>query len=193
MSDAYVRFEREDLNGIVAVGSYLSDVEKRFGIRPEKECDPANGTHYCEVTLVEGADHLSPLSDAETEHFAKNGRRTDGRLACEAKITKPGDIVIMTDEKRKEAPKKDKFQEEFEALPLEQKITKLFKMEIVTLGETFNYVANSVAEFGTKIEKEVRKATGKAGDNCASEPAAAKGKTAKPKSPPKPPPHPPVG
>jgi len=95
----------------------------------------------------------------------------------------------MTDKKREEpkkAPKKDKFQEEFEALPLEEKITNLFKMEVVTLGETLTYVANSVAEFGSRVEKEVRKATSSA--TCAPEPEKAKGK-----NPPRSAPHPPVG
>lgn len=195
MSDAYIRFEREGLDGIVAVGSRLSDVLKRLGIRQEKECDPPGGIHFCGVIISTGADLLSDLTVEEAEHFAVNGRRTNERLACGARIKKSGEIVIMTDEKqeeqKKKAAKKDKFQEEFEGLPLEQKFAELFKMEIATLGETFTYVANSVAKFGTKLESEVRKATSSTKEACASEPV--KAKAAKPKSTPKPPPHPPVG
>lgn len=195
MSDVYIKFVREDLDGTVAVGSYLSDVCKRFGVRFEDECDRANGMHVCEVTITEGSQHLSELTDTELEHFGENGRRTNERLACEARIIKPGEVSIMTDEKKEtpknEASKKDKFQEEFEALPLEKKIASLFRMEAVTLGETFAYVVNSpmkvvekvgdvIAEFGMKLENEARKAARPKEHN--SEPKTAKGSAAKPKT-----------
>lgn len=80
----------------------------------------------------------------------------------------------MTNGKResakKEAPKKDKFQEEFKGLPLEEKIKTLLRMEAVTLQETFSYGLNEsmkaadrlgevLADFGKKVEAEFKKAT----------------------------------
>jgi len=186
MSDVYIHFIREDLQGTVAVGSYLSDVLKRFGIRCADECDRASDTHECEISISAGEELLSPLTGAETEHFGESGRRANRRLACEAKILKPGELAIMTDEKQEipksDAPKKDKFQEEFEALPLEKKIASLLRMEAVTLGETVAYVVNSpmkvvekvgdvIAEFGMKLEREAKKASRP--KEAASEPAAA--------------------
>ena len=174
MSDVFIHFMREDLQGTVAVGSYLSDVFKRFGVPYYTGCDRPNDLHDCEVTITSGAELLSPLTSVETEHFGKSGRRTDRRLACEARIVKPGEIVIMTDQKQEtpkaEETKKEKFQEEFEALPLEKKIANLLRMEAVTLGETVAYVVNSpmkvvekvgdvIAEFGMKLEREAKKAS----------------------------------
>jgi ferredoxin len=174
MSEVFIHFVRENLQGTVATGSYLSDVFKRFGVRYDLNCDRPNDLHGCEVTITSGEELLSPFTSVETEHFGKNGRRTDRRLACEARIVKPGEIVIMTDEKQ-EAPKaeepiKEKFQEEFEAMPLEKKIAHLLRMEAVTLGETVAYVVNSpmkvvekvgdvIAEFGMKLEREAKKAS----------------------------------
>ena len=194
MADAEIVFENEGLRGIVAVGSYLSDTARRFGIRFDPECDHAAGDHNCAVIVSSGVDHLSPLTSTETEHFAKKGRRSNERLACEARILEPGEIVIMTDQK-KEEPKAasaadqpaDKFKQEFDALPLEKKIAYLMRMEAVTLGETFSYVVNSplkviekvgdvMAEFGMKIEAEARKA------RRPSEDAPAAGAKAKPNS-----------
>ena len=186
MSDVYIHFVREDLEGTVAVGSYLSDVLKRFGVRCTDDCDRAADTHECEISISSGEDLLSPLTLAETEHFGESGRRANRRLACEAKIIKPGEIAIMTDEKQEipkaDTPKKDKFQEDFEALPLEKKIASLLRMEVVTLGETVSYVVNSpmkvvekvgdvIAEFGMKLEREAKKASRP--KEAASEPAAA--------------------
>jgi len=70
----------------------------------------------------------------------------------------------------KQTPKKDKFQEEFKELPLEEKIKALLKMEAVTLQETFNYGINEsmkaadrlgevLADFGKKIEAEFKNVT----------------------------------
>ena len=194
MSDVYIHFIRENLQGTVAVGSYLSDVLKRFGIRSADECDRSGDIHDCEVTINEGGELLSQLTPVETEHFGASGRRTSRRLACEARIVKPGEIVIMTDERQEtpkaDAPKKDKFQEEFEALPLEKKIANLLRMEAVTLGETVAYVVNSpmkvvekvgdvIAEFGMKLEREAKKASRP--KEPATEPAATTGGAAKQK------------
>ena len=173
MLDAYIRFLREDLEGTVAVNSYLSDVFKRFGVRFEDECSRVESLHFCEVTIIEGTDLLSAPTHTELEHFAQSGRSINRRLACEARIIKPGELTLMTNEKKEapknEAPKKDSFQQEFDALPLDRKIASLVRMEAVTLGETFAYVANSpwkvvekvgdvLAEFGMKLENEARKA-----------------------------------
>ncbi len=175
MSEAYISFTREGLSGTVAVGSYLSDVMGRFGVRLDENCDRANELHNCEVTIAHGADLLSEPTEAETEHFGIDRRTNLRRLACEAQILKPGEIEIMTDEKQEtaateETKPKDKIQEEFDALPLEKKIASLLRMEAITLGETVSYVVNSpmkvvekvgdvIAEFGLKLEKEAKKAS----------------------------------
>ncbi len=198
MSDAELKFEREGVEGIVAVGTYLIDAMKRLGVAPDEACIHAKGIHNCAVVVSSGIDLLSDLTDTEAEHFASNGRRTNERLACETKIERPGEITIMTQETKTAAPKepaKDKFQAEFEALPLDQKISKLFKMEAVTIGETINYVIESpmevfskigdvMAGFGRKIEEEAKKATRPAepaNAETASEPEA-KPRAAAPKA-----------
>jgi predicted metallopeptidase len=82
----------------------------------------------------------------------------------------------MTEKKqetpKKEAPKKDKFQEEFKELSLEEKIKTLLKMEAVTLQETFSYGLNEsmkaadrlgdvLTDFSKKVEAEFKKVTHK--------------------------------
>jgi ferredoxin len=202
MADAEIVFENEGLRGIVAVGSYLSDTARRFGIRFDPDCDHAAGSHNCAVIVSSGADNLSPLTSTETEHFAEKGRRSNERLACEARILEPGEIVIMTDQKKDEAKAApagdqptDKFKQEFDALPLEKKIAYLMRMEAVTLGETFSYVVNSpwkviekvgdvMAEFGMKIEAEARKARRPTEDAPAGDKAKSNKKASTQKEPP---------
>ena len=90
MSDVEISFEREKLSGIVAVGTYLIDAAKRLGVRFDEECDHAGRSHHCSLIVTKGEAKLSPLTRAETEHFKEHGRRSNERLACEAKIIVPG-------------------------------------------------------------------------------------------------------
>ena len=202
MSDVNIKFEREDLEGLVAVGTFVSDAMRRFGVDLDLVCEPVAGTHNCAILITEGSGLLSEMTITELEHFAAHGRRTNERLACATKIERSGEVVIMTDQKKTETPKepvKDKFQEEFEALPLEKKFAKLFKMEAVTLGETISYVMDSpfkvfekigdvMADFGKKIEEEAKKAkrpTESAKEKPAAKKPASKPQTRKPRAAPK--------
>jgi hypothetical protein len=164
-------------------------------VRFEKDCNHSTGEHYCQLQVTSGIDSLSPLTEAETEHFAAKGRRSNERLAHEAQIIKAGEIVIMTNEKAEEAKKadqpKDPLKAEFDALPLEKKIAALMRMEAVTLSETFAYVVNSpmkvvekvgdvMAEFGMRLEQEAKKATRPSSTTPPSTPS--EGKASEPKT-----------
>lgn len=172
MEEVEIRFEREGLSGVVAVGTYLIDAAKRLGVKLEGDCDQAGAAHCCSMIVKSGMDKLSALTKAETEHFSANGRRKDERLACQAKIEKPGEVVIMTEEKKEETGAEEAAEEyvkNFSELPLEKKIANLMKLEAIALGETVSYVINSpftiadkvmgvMAEFGFKKEEEAKKA-----------------------------------
>jgi ferredoxin len=174
MTEAEITFEREGRDGIVAVGSYLVDAMKRLGIRLDADCQPAEDIHFCMVEIKEGAEHLSPLTAHETEHFSQDGRTNNERLACQAKIEKPGEIVVMTQEKKEESKKddnkSDEYKKEFVEMPLEKKIASLVQLEAITLGETFSFIINSpfkilekvgdvMAEFGMNLEKKAKDAS----------------------------------
>ncbi|MGB2752216.1 MAG: hypothetical protein WBC19_09180 [Pyrinomonadaceae bacterium] len=86
---------------------------------------------------------------------------------------------------------KTPIQSEFEALPLDQKISQLMKMEVVTLTESFNYVVKSatkafeqagdaIQDFGAKVEAEAKKAT--SSTTSQTKTAAPKATAAKPKA-----------
>lgn len=176
MSEVILKFERENQDGLVAVGSYLLDSAKRFGITFEADCVQEQGVHYCSTIIANGSDKLSPLTAIEEEHFAANGRRTNERLACQTKIDSPGEVVIMTKETKKETTdqstvdeQNEQYKKEFSELPLEKKIAQLMQLEAIALGETFSFILNSpymifdkvmdvMAEFGLKKEETAKKA-----------------------------------
>lgn len=173
MNEVEIKFEREDRDGIVAVGTYLADAAKRLGIDLE-------GEHFDEenfnvVKIIKGGDLLSAPTKEETEKLSDEKREKGTRLANHAKIEKPGELVIMTTEKKAEDKPteeeiKEEYRKEFEALPLEKKIASLVELEAIALSETFSFVINSpykivgkimdvLAEFGLKLEDEAKKQT----------------------------------
>lgn len=175
MSEVGIRFEREDREGVVAVGTYIADAMRRMGITLEETCGLEAPEHFCLVTVTSGADKLSPLTETENTYFARNGRKSNERLACQAKFEKGGEVTIMTRDKKKDEDakaedKNEEYRKQFAELPLEQKIASLVHLEALTLGETVSFVINSpfkifekamdvMAEFGFKLEKDAKEAT----------------------------------
>lgn len=173
MAEVEVKFEREERDGVVAVGTYLIDAAGRLGVEVETECERRGECDSCAMTIKQGGDLLSELTKAESEHLTAARRKAGERLACQAKLEKSGEVVIMTKEKKtQEKPeaedKTESFRKEFEELPLEKKIASLLELEAIALGETFSFVLNSpsaifgkvmdvLAEMGLKLEDDAKK------------------------------------
>ena len=173
MLEAEVKFKQEDREGLVAVGTYLIDAARRFGIHFDGPCDLATETHYCTVAIDSGSDLLSPKTKAETKYLKENERGPNERLACQVKIERAGEIEVMT-EKKAEEPAADAageavdgseaYKKAFAEMPLEKKIANLVQLETIALGETVSFIINSpfkvadklmdvMAEFGFKKEE----------------------------------------
>jgi ferredoxin len=155
MNEAGIRFEREDIEGLVPVGAYLSDAAKRLGVK-EAECDFTLKEHDCEVEILKGSHLLSEVTDEERELLARSEAKGDVRLACYAKIISPGDIEIMTKERvktEKEEPEMqpEEYKKVFAELPLQQKLSNLMELEAIALGETFTYVMNAPYAVADKV------------------------------------------
>jgi ferredoxin len=177
MAEVEVRFERENREGVVAVGTYVIDAAKRFGIHFDDICVRESEEHHCSVVISSGINLLSPLTGVEKEYFEKNGRKTNERLACQAKIEKAGEVVIMTKKKAKDAEaeaksdadRSEEYKKEFAEMPLEKQIASLVQLESIALSETVSFIINSpfkvadkvmdvMAEFGFKKEEKEREA-----------------------------------
>lgn len=174
MQETEIKFERENLEGIIPVGTYLLDAAGRMGVELWREPFGETGeAQYAVVKITKGGELLSAPTKIENE-FLSDARRGGGeRLAEQTKIEGVGEITIMTTEKPKEAKpdyetKKEEYRKEFEELPLEKKIASLIELEAIALGDTFSFVINSpykifgklvdvLAELGFKIEDEAKK------------------------------------
>ena len=171
----FVRFENQGVEGVVACGITIAEAGRSFGLMRDL-CRPGDQTHRCGVVVNSGIDLLNSVTSTETEHFDKNGRRSNERLACEARIIKPGEIEVMTQESDTQTQKSKSeatsdIHSEFNALPLDKKFASLLQMEATTINEAVKYVADSsmkaleklgeaISDLGAKVETEAKQAVG---------------------------------
>ena len=171
MSEIEIKFERENRDGIAVAQSYLIDAARRLGV--EITCERLGLTDDCAVTVKSGGELLSKPTKAEKEVLSDERLKKGERLACQTKLVKGGEIVILTAEKKKEEKteeeKSEDYRKRFAELPLEKKIADLVRLEAIALGETFNFILNSpsnivskvmdvMAEFGLKLDAEAKDA-----------------------------------
>ncbi|MCY7346146.1 MAG: hypothetical protein LH614_07970 [Pyrinomonadaceae bacterium] len=171
MKEAEIKFERENLEGIMPIGTYLADAAGRMGVGLYREL--FGKAEFAVVKITKGGELLSAPTKTEIKHLSAEKRESGERLAEQAKIEKSGEIVIMTTKQPEEVKpdyemKREAYRKEFEDLPLEKKIASLVELESIALSETFSFVINSpskivgklidlLAEFGFKIEDEAKK------------------------------------
>ncbi len=171
MNEVELKFERENLAGLVAVGTYLSDAARRFGI--ELQDEQFNEKDFSVVKIIKGSELLSAPTKTESELLSDIRREQGERLAEQAKIEKAGEIIVMSTEKKAEEKpteeeQQEKYRKDFEELPLQKKIASLLELESIVLSETLSFIINSpsklvsmgmdvLAEMGLKMEDEAKK------------------------------------
>ncbi len=91
-----VRFEDCDLASGADAGASILDAAEGCGVALTASCrsgicgaDP--------VAVLAGGDHLSPLGDAEAQTLRQLGLPSHVRLACSARFTGDGGVVVSTD------------------------------------------------------------------------------------------------
>ena len=156
MKEAEIKFEREDIHGIIPVGTYLAEAARRLGIRFVEPCDAATGEHHCEVEVTAGGDLLSDRTAAETKYFEGKEGTENSRLACQARVEKEGEIEVKTKEsetakEEKKAETEEEYRKRFAELPLDKKISELVQLEAIALSDTLSFVFNSPYTIGDKI------------------------------------------
>lgn len=171
MNEVEIKFEREERDGIVPVGTYLSDAASRLGIDLAGEQFDEENCYV--VKIITGGELLSAPTKEEIEKFSDAELKNGKRLANHARIGKSGELIVMTTEKKaeekpREEETREQYRREFEELPLEKKIASLVELEAIALGETFSFIINSpykivgkimdvMAEFGLKLEDDAKK------------------------------------
>ncbi len=72
----------------------ILDAARRAGAPLGNSCGGVGVCARCRVTIVDGADHLSPPTTIEARVSERRGLSPDERLACQAVVL--GDCVVTT-------------------------------------------------------------------------------------------------
>jgi len=79
-------------------GRHLLDLAREAGVSMESICGSVGKCGKCKIIVRSGAASLSPASESEMRLLSEQERRAGVRLACQAVITAPGNIVVEVPE-----------------------------------------------------------------------------------------------
>jgi ferredoxin len=132
--NVYISFEPDGRNGLVAGGTFLWDAAKRLGVTMPSYCESRAECDECALIIKEGMGSLSPVTDVERAKLGEERLQAGERLACQAKIIGPDDVIIeVPQEKKPEEDAWTQFGKEFGKMPLDKKYATLTELEQAVL------------------------------------------------------------
>ncbi len=150
-----IKFEPDNLTGIIAEGSYLWAAAKRMGVRLPAECEGRGECDTCAVMVLEGATLLSSLTEAERTRLSPERLAAGERLACQARVEHGGTVVLRpvpaTERAQTTAESRRDFRKEFKELPLQQKLMTLAELEGLTMFQTLSALADLPFALAEKV------------------------------------------
>jgi ferredoxin len=148
-----VTFLPAGLTGLVAEGTYVLDAARRMGVPLVAECAGKGDCKTCLVVIVAGDSLLSAPTEAELRIVGLEQLMANQRLACQTRAEKAGELVveIMTYKKPAENDPASDFRKEFASLPLNKKLATLVQLEVATMVEAFDSIADRSASVGEKL------------------------------------------
>jgi ferredoxin len=150
-----IKFEPEGLGGLVAEGTYLWDAAKRLGVRLPAECQGRGECDTCAVSVEQGMELLSSLTDAERERLSPERLAAGERLACQTKVERGGELVLRVVPATEREPTSEEtvkdLRKEFNDLPLGRKLTTLVEFEAATMFQTLSAIVDVPFMLGGKV------------------------------------------
>jgi ferredoxin len=96
-----ITFMPHGISEACAVGESVFAVGRRAGIEIETACVGQATCGLCRVKILEGEEHLGPLTDADDKHLGNVYFLTRVRLSCQAVVTGDGDVIVELAPKRR--------------------------------------------------------------------------------------------
>jgi ferredoxin len=147
-----ITFEPDHLTGLIAEGSSLLNAAHRMGITLVDECGGRGECDSCAVTIVRGAELLSPATEAELKHLSLDRRAAGERLACQAIVERTGELVLRIAPEVEQAEENtERFRREF----AKQNLTR--KMAVIMEFEKAIVTRKPIPETGDDVEVQYRR------------------------------------
>lgn len=150
-----ITFEPSGISGVVAQGTYVIDAARRMGAPLGAGCTAGKGDcPSCVVSIVNGAELLSPPSIAEEKQLGVELLGQAMRLACQVKIENHGEVVVLSVTRPQTRPDETDTASElvkrFGTLPLGKKIATLMQFEAITASEALDSAIDKPLAYGSK-------------------------------------------
>ena len=150
-----ITFEPSGISGVVAQGTYVIDAARRMGVPLGEGCTVGKGEcPSCVVSIMTGAELLSPPSLTEEKQLGVAQLEQALRLACQVKIENKGEVVVLVIARPHTRPDETEMTSElvkkFGALPLSKKIATLMKFEAITASEALDSAIEKPLAYGSK-------------------------------------------
>jgi ferredoxin len=142
-----ITFEDEDHSGLVAEGTYLWAAAKRLGVRLPAECNGRGECDACALVIVQGADLLSPSTEAERNILGPERLARAERLACQTQVNSAGEVIVRPVPLVQHADARHRYRKRFRDLPLNQQVSALIEIEATVVSEALNTVRGKYATF----------------------------------------------
>ena len=150
-----ITFEPSGISGVVAQGTYLIDAARRMGAPLGTGCTAGKGDcPSCVVSIMTGAELLSPPSLAEEKQLGAAQLGQALRLACQVKIQNHGEVVVLVTTRPQTQPSEtdtaSELVKKFGTLPLTKKIATLMQFEAITASEALDSAMEKPLAYGSR-------------------------------------------
>ena len=150
-----ITFEPSGISGVVAQGTYVIDAARRMGAPLGEGCTAGKGEcPSCVVSIMTGAELLSPPSLTEEKQLGVAQLEQALRLACQVKIENHGEVVVLVTSRPQARPTEtdtaSELVKKFGALPLSKKIATLMQFEAITASEALDSAIEKPLAYGSK-------------------------------------------
>ena len=150
-----ITFEPSGISGVVAQGTYIIDAARRMGAPLGTGCTAGKGEcPSCVVSIMTGAELLSPPSIAEEKQLGVAQLEQALRLACQVKLENHGDVVVLVTTRPHTRPPETEIASDlvkkFGSLPLGKKIATLMQFEAITASEALDSAIDKPLAYGSK-------------------------------------------
>lgn len=163
-----ITFEHDGSHGLVAEGSLIWEAARRLGSQLPTDCNGRGECDACGVVLDRGADLLSAMTAAELRILGTARLDQGQRLACQAKIEKPGVVVVRLAPVPESEAGKEKFKKRLRDLPFNQQVSAIIEIEAAAVSEALNTVRGVTRSFAGKLLNLMPDPSRKAPDRAAA-------------------------
>lgn len=163
---SHIRFDPQQIDGLVAAGTTVAAAAERLGIDVELECGGRGECTSCAVRVLENPFSLSEVTDAERRQLTEAQLSESIRLGCQARVGE-GECVVAVlhpaapangaqSETSGEPPPPDagareQIFEAFSSLPTGEQLSTAIELQLKVAGDLLGTIVETPLKVGEQL------------------------------------------